>query len=54
MTQDKHVPDRPKKRPYCTPKLVEHGNLSALTKAKGGSRSDGSKPSTRVPFTSGG
>lgn len=48
MTREKHAPDRGKKRPYRAPKLVRHGNLTALTKWKGGSQSDSGKPSTRV------
>lgn len=54
MTPDKHVPDRAKKRPYRAPKLVTHGNLLALTKAKGGNLGDGGKPNTRIALTSGG
>lgn len=39
----------PKKRPYQAPKLIVHGNLRALTLAKGGTLGDGSgKPKTRT------
>jgi hypothetical protein len=40
------------KKPYRKPKLAVHGDIRRLTKAKGGTKSDGSgKPATR---TSGG
>ncbi len=36
------------KKPYHPPKLIVHGDLVALTQAKGGRFSDGTgKPSTR-------
>ena len=43
------APDRPKKRPYRTPKLTTHGDLRLLTRTKHGDRADGlGKPKTRV------
>ncbi|GEM_PF-2708625 len=36
------------KKPYSSPELVEYGNLTTLTMAKGGTKQDGgAKPSTR-------
>jgi len=38
-----------KKRPYRTPQLKTHGNLRALTTAKGSNQTDsGSNPKTRT------
>ena len=34
------------KLPYSPPKLTIHGNLQAITAAKGGSRTDGGQPKT--------
>jgi hypothetical protein len=34
------------KLPYSPPKLTIHGNLQAITAAKGGSRMDGGEPKT--------
>jgi hypothetical protein len=38
------------RKPYRKPKLVDHGDLASVTKAKGGHASDGSgKPATKAP-----
>jgi len=49
MTSNKDVPHREeKKRAYRTPHLTVHGDLKALTMAKGGSSADGNrKPRTK-------
>ena len=42
------------KKPYRTPKLVVHGDLRDITRAKNGGSSDGSgKPHTKSPTGSG-
>jgi hypothetical protein len=49
MTRKKVAPEGKKKRPYRTPVLKTHGDLRALTTAKGGDRGDGgSAPKTRT------
>jgi hypothetical protein len=48
MTRKKHVPRRPKKRPYRAPALRTYGNLRTLTMGKGGMRNDAGAPKTRT------
>jgi hypothetical protein len=49
MKTPERGPDRPKKRPYRTPKLTTHGDLRLLTRTKNGGRADGiGNPKTRV------
>jgi hypothetical protein len=47
MTGKKKAPRTQKKRPYRTPKLLVHGDLRTMTKAKGGCMADNAKPATR-------
>ena len=35
------APSAPKKKTYHTPRLVEYGDLRTITRAKGGTKSDG-------------
>ena len=52
MASKKDAPSKPKKRPYRAPRLTTFGTLAALTRGKGGNRTDtGGMPKTR---TSGG
>ena len=37
----------PPKKPYRAPRLVEYGDLRAITRTKGGMMNDGGLPSTR-------
>jgi len=38
------------RKPYRKPKLADHGDIAAVTRAKGGHASDGSgKPATKAP-----
>lgn len=46
MTQKKTAPYA-KKRPYRAPALRIHGDLKALTKAKGGNRTESGQPKTK-------
>ncbi len=39
---------RTKKKTYRPPRLVVYGDLRRLTMAKGGTKTDGGKPQTRV------
>ena len=49
MTREKDAPRHAKKRPYRAPRLMVHGDLKAITMAKGGSSNDGGgKPRTRL------
>jgi hypothetical protein len=47
---EKHrSPDRDRKKPWASPRLVVHGDLRTLTRAKGGTKQDGGvKPNTRA------
>lgn len=48
MTGKKEAPQYPKKQPYRAPKLMIHGDLRTMTKAKAGCMTDGTgKPDTR-------
>ena len=49
MTRRPAAPQHGKKRPYRTPELAVHGDLKALTMAKGGGSADGAgKPRTKA------
>lgn len=45
----KSKPTRREKKPYRPPRLVVYGDLRHLTRAKGGNKTDGGAPKTRLP-----
>jgi hypothetical protein len=47
MSRKRSERERKKKRPYRTPTLKTFGDLRALTKGKGGNRTDSGMPKTR-------
>ena len=49
MIKRRTEPAPAKKQPYRAPKLVVHGDLKTMTRAKGGTGNDGgTKPRTRA------
>jgi hypothetical protein len=51
MKSKRQEPSRSVPRVYATPKLMVHGDLKAMTAAKGGSRTESGQPKTRTTGT---